>query len=69
MAKKLGHTKGGSHRRKKIDKLKMRNYYAKDLQNFTPKVIQDKRIRISEAKMLREQGYDDVFGKTTWEWM
>lgn len=57
MGKKLGHTQGGSHRRKKIDKLKMRNYYAKDLQNFTPKIIPDKRTKLrvsdlSKAEML-----------------
>ena len=42
-----GHTRGTSYSKKKFDRLKQRNYYAKDLLdpkgNHRPKVIPDKR--------------------------
>lgn len=64
MPKRTGHTRGGSHSRKKWDRVKKRNYYARELLDprspFRTSIIPGKtKDKISEAEILEDLDEED----------
>lgn len=59
MAKRTGHTRGGSHWKKKWDRVKKRNFYARDLLDpsgpYRTRIVQTEvKDKVSKSEILKE---------------